>query len=98
MWQNGFLNFYFAKGYSVLIKTDTLYFRNVGFFKALLLKFIETVICFQRSKILLNKNDINRAFTKMIENACMLKNQWSHMKLKVVQIRLYNEIIVLNKV
>lgn len=39
-----------------------------------------------------------RAFTKMIENACILKNQWSDMKLKVAQIRFYNEIIVLNKV
>lgn len=82
----------------MLIKTDTLYFKNVYFCKTLLLEFIVTVICFQRSKNLLNKNDINRAFTKMIENACILKNQWSHMKLKVAQIRFYNEIIILNKV
>lgn len=47
---------------------------------------------------MLNKNDVNRAFTEMIENACILKNQWSHIKLKVAQIRFYNEIIVLNKV
>lgn len=67
------------------------------FFKALLLKFIVTVTCFQRSKNLLNKNYV-RAFTEMIENACILKNQWSHIKLEVAQIRFYNEIIVLNKV
>lgn len=82
----------------MLIKTDTLYFKYMYFSKALLLKFIVTVTCSQRSKNLLNKNDINRAFTKMIENAYILKNQWSHMKLKVARIRFYNEIIVLNKV
>jgi len=47
---------------------------------------------------LLNKKDTNGAFTKRTENTRMLKNQWTRVKLKVLQSRFCNEIIILNKV
>jgi len=36
--------FLFFKGYSLLIKKDTLYFKNAYFCKVLLLKFVVTVM------------------------------------------------------
>lgn len=90
LWQNGFLNSCFVKGYSLLVKIDTLYFQKVYLCKVLLLKFVVTVICYQRAKNLWNKKDRSKAFRKRIENTHLLKNQWSHMKLKVIQVLKWN--------